>query len=95
MDSDIYTYGCAEGDCDTYTMDLTETLSASIPQRFLPVFDAVTIQDFDTPFPRAGAALRFLAEHGFIRQYCGDVLPVKMTELGRALAKERGIVPGI
>jgi hypothetical protein len=75
--------------------DYTETLSAGIPLPFLPIFDAIALKDYDAPFKRCGAGLRFLSENGFVEQNRGQKMPVRMTELGKALATERGIAPGI
>jgi hypothetical protein len=100
MDSvDLHVYGCLPtSDCTLLedivdpTPEYAETLSAEVPLAFLPVFDAVATGDYDAPFPRCGAALRFLAAHHFITQQSKGPRPCTMTVLGQQLAKERGII---
>lgn len=66
-----------------------ETVSACVPRAALDVFDAIMTQDWDTPLPRCGWALRWLGSAGLVAPGAGSH-PLHITDIGRELARERG-----
>lgn len=78
--------------------------SAHVPPYCLLVFDSIALGDFDTPHERCGSALRWLSAAGLVYPLSNAAPgkgqswegmqfdPATLTEAGRALARERGIL---